>query len=66
MQGYFLSCHTAIGIATGTATATCIFNILAFMRIKRIGNGKKLNKMLAVTSLIILFYGVSTIAALLL
>ena len=36
------------------------------MRIKRIGNGKKLNKMLAVTSLIILFYGVSTVAALLL
>lgn len=65
-QGYFLSCHTAIGIVTGTAAATCIFNLLAFMRIKRIGNGKKLNKMLAVTSLIILFYGVSTVAALLL
>ena len=65
-QGYFLSRHTAIGIATGTAAATCIFNLLAFMRIKKIGNGKKLNKMLAVTSLIILFYGVSTIAALLL
>lgn len=65
-QGYFLSRHTAIGIATGTAAATCIFNLIAFMRIKRIGNGKKLNKMLAVTSLIILFYGVSTVAALLL
>ena len=65
-QGYFLFLHTSLVVAAGTAATTCIFNLLAFIKIKKIDNGKRLNKMLAVTSLILLFYGVSTVAALLL
>lgn len=64
-QALFLASHVTMGAAVGVALATLVLNLLAFARIRSIHDGPKLNKMLAVTSMVNLFYGVSTVAALL-
>ena len=60
----FLRLYVGEGVALAAAIITYVLNGSAFGAIKRICEGAKLNKMLAVTSMINLYYGISTILCL--
>lgn len=60
-----LQLYASLGVAIVLSCITFVLNALAYWKICKIHDGVRLNKMLAVTSLILIYYGVSTVVALL-